>query len=160
MSNDDPHNAGGMGDLGRMWMEYMANMAKGAAGMPPMTPPSGVTPDALREMRAAMLKSVSDYLDQFMRTQPFLDWMQKTMASSVDLRKQMNDFFAWLQNEWQGASRQDIDRLAAENRRMNSGINEGFERVEELLGDINKRLADLEKHLGEKRSSEPRKRRK
>jgi uncharacterized protein YukE len=133
----------------KLWSDLATKMM--AAGM--ATPPGSNPPEAARQFRASMLKAMAESCDEFMRSPQFLDMMKQSMHGAIEYRKQMNDFLARMHHEWQGNSRQDFDQLLAALHRLETRLNDGFDRVSGRLEELDKRTSAVELGgAGKKRS--------
>lgn len=124
----------------RMWTDFASKMM--SAGM--AAPPGSSPPDLARQARSAWFQACEDYCQQFMRSSQFQEGMHRSLAASVELRKQMNDFLGRVQHELQGASRQDLDQLMLAMRHLEQRLVDGFERLSERLDEISRRLDGLD----------------
>lgn len=124
----------------QMWTQFASKMM--AAGMAPM--PDGSPFDAARQFRSAMFKAWGDYLDEYMRSEAFLETMRQTLDGASQARKQLNDFLGRVQHEMQGASRQDVDQLMAAMQHVERRIVNQSERIAERLEDLALRVERLE----------------
>ena len=141
MNNDQLGSVPGLDVFTRMWSDFATQMMKsGMTFSPNQTPPQQA-----RDMRSAMFSSWSEYCEQFMRSDEFLGSMKQSMASSVQFRKQLNDFLGQTQHEFQGASRQDVDQIMSSLRRTERRTVDAMERLSDQLEGMSERLDKLEK---------------
>ena len=50
------------------------------------------TPEVLRQFQNAFLQSLTNYCEQYMRSQEFLDVMKRSMDNALTFRQQVNEF--------------------------------------------------------------------
>jgi polyhydroxyalkanoate synthesis regulator phasin len=124
-----------------IWFDFAAKMMESARGLTAQQTP----PEAFRQIRSAQLKAWDNLWQQAVRTPEFLEMVKQGMAMNVQARKQINDFLAQLQHEFQGASRQDVDQLMISMRHVERRVVDGIERIASQLDDLEARLAALEK---------------
>jgi hypothetical protein len=151
--NEQPSNPfSGLDMFTRMWSDFGEKMMRNGMAFPP----TQNAPEAAREMRNTMFKAWSDYCDQFMRSQEFLEMMQQSLSASVTARKQLNEFLGQVQHEMQSVSRQDVDQIMLALRHMERRMVDGMERLSEQLDALDRRLEKLErKSNGNKRGKKP-----
>ena len=126
---------------GKMWSDFAATLTKaGMAFSPEDTPP-----DAARSVRTNVLKAWSQYCDDFLRSQEFVNTMKQSMKQSIEFKKQMNQMLGNVHHEFQGASRQDIDHLMQTISHLERRIVDSVERMENQLDAMGKRMDGLEK---------------
>lgn len=135
----------GMG-MFRAWPEMAAKMMRaGMAFSPEDTPP-----EAARQMRSTLLKAWGDYYQQAMRSPEFLGLIRNMLNGGIDWQKQWNDFFTRIQHEFQGASRQGIDRVMQSVEQVERRLVDSLERVSDQLDNVTTRLADLERRMDDR----------
>jgi hypothetical protein len=116
----------------RMWSEFATKaMSAGMAATPGSTPP-----EAARQMRAAMLKAMSEQCEQFMRSPAFLEMMKQSLDAAVTLRTQVNAFLNRAHHEMQGVARDDVDSLMLTIRHFESRVLDRLEAMEQRLDDL------------------------
>jgi hypothetical protein len=142
------HHESEQADAGLEWAGAWCDMlSKWAAPMRPFTP-DGVPPEIGRELRSAQLKWWGDYWNRFLRSPEFLAAMKNWMATVTESRQQANDLLGEVQHAMQGATREDIDRLAQALRRHEENARLGTERIVRQLNRLSRRLAALENGAG------------
>ena len=113
----------------RMWGDFASKMI--SAGM--SVSPGSTPPEAARLLRSAMLKAMSEQVEQFMRSPVFMDMMKQTLDASIGLRRQLNDFLTKAHHEMQGPARQDVDHLMQTMRHFEGRV---LDRIEQLEAKI------------------------
>lgn len=141
MDTDWGMNANNASRMMGMWFDFMSKMTEAAMSFSPQQ----TAPEAFRQIRSAQLGAWGDYLQQMMRTPEFLGMMKQGMAMNIQFRKQISDFLAEVQHEFQGVSRKDVDQLMLSMRHLEQRIVEGVEQVSDQLTEVEQRLATLEK---------------
>ena len=125
---------------GKMWSDFAATLTKaGMAFSPEDTPP-----DAARSVRTNVLKAWSQYCDDFLRSEEFVNTMKQSMKQSIEFKKQMNQMMGNVHHEFQGASRQDIDHLMQTISHLERRIIDSVERMESQLDAMGKRMDTFE----------------
>jgi hypothetical protein len=130
----------GMASFARLWTDFASKMVGTGLSFPPQS----ATPEAARQMRSAWLKAWGEYCDQFMRSPEFQNTVRQSLGASIEMRKQMNEFLGRLHHEFQSVSRQDVDELMIEMRRLEQRIIDGQERLLERVERLSSRLRALE----------------
>ncbi len=119
----------------KFWTDMSAKM--GAAGMAAPTP----APDMMAQMRKTFFGSMSEYAEEYMRSEQFLNGMKQAMDNSLTLKKQVNEFLqSGLQNA-QMPSRADTDHIVLLLRGMEDRLLTKMDkltaRIDELEADRN-----------------------
>lgn len=127
-----------MGNYTKIWTDLMANMAmaglNGAPGMPP--------PEAARQMRGSIFRTVSDAMDESMRTPQFLEWMRQSMDTMLTFRKQFDSMLTQTRQVLQGTTREDIDTLMITIRHMERRLLDRMEELVERLDEFEDRMEE------------------
>lgn len=127
----DGNQATGFDSVTNFWTDMMGRMAAGGAA-----PPSGGT-DAMKQMRKAFFGAMSEYSEEYMRSEQFLQAMKKGMDNSLAMRKQVNEFLTRNVQGAQMASSSDTDNIVLLMRGME-------ERIMGKLDDLADRVQRLE----------------
>lgn len=141
-TTDSPRNngMGAMSDLfTRMWSDFASQMR--AHGL---SPEQGGA-DQARQMRDVFFASWTDACDKYMRSDEFRRMMRESMQAAIDLRRQFNEQMGAAQHLMQGASRQDIDRLAQSVDGLERRVNDTFTQIMDRLDTLTRRLDAIEK---------------
>lgn len=120
----------------KMWADFASRMAQ--AGM--AFSPGDAPPDAARAMRDAALGAMGEYCEKLMRSPEFLETLKQSMAASIEMRKQLNEFLGRMHHEMQAPSRQDVDQLMLALGHLEHRIVDRLERLEDRLGGLESRL--------------------
>jgi vacuolar-type H+-ATPase subunit I/STV1 len=107
--------------------------------------PDRTPTDMTQEMRAAMFKAWSDYLDQFMRSPDFLRMMQQSMNATLQSRKQWNDLTGQMQHGFQLATRQDVDQVLSSIHHAERRVIDRVEELAEQLENLESKIEAVEK---------------
>jgi hypothetical protein len=152
--SDDQNNGPAPDLFTKMWSDFAAQMMRAGTSFTPERTP----PDLNQEMRSAMFKAWSEYLDQFMRSPDFLQAMQQSMNTSLKARKQWNDFMGQLQHGLQLATRQDVDQVLSSlhhaERRIIDRIEELTEQLDALESKVESGARAKSKSGGKKKKNE------
>ena len=124
----------------RMWADFATKMAQAGATFDPEKP----APDAARTMRDATLGAMNQHAQQFLRSPEFLSMLKQSFDASITARKQLNDFLAQTQHDFQSASRQDADQVMQAIQSLETRITSGMDRLGRHVDRLNERLDRLE----------------
>ncbi len=91
------------------------------------------TPMGAREMRSDIFKAVADSADAFMRTPLFLEAIKRSLNTSVQYRRHLNEMLSRVQYEFQSASRQDVDNLMQMVNHLENRMADDYERILEKM---------------------------
>ncbi len=127
----DSHNNGvGVDPFTGFWTDMMGKMASAGVAAPP------TSPDMMAGMRKAFFGAMTEYADDFMRSEQFLTAMKKSMDSSLALRQQINQFLTSGLQSAQMPTRSDTDHIVLLVRgledRIVGKLDALSERVEQL----------------------------
>jgi len=128
----------------RMWTSLASEMAKAGVSFDPQQP----APDAARAMRNTMIQTMNEHAQDFLRSPEFLSGMKQALDSSMAARKQLNDFLAQAQHEFQSASRDDADQVMSAIQSLETRITSGMDRLGDHINRISARLDALEAKAG------------
>jgi len=125
-----------------VWAEFAAKMA--TAGM--TVDPSGgqSPPDAAKSVRAAALSAMSQYAQQFMRSQQFMEMMKQSMDASIAWQRQMNDFLTKAHHAGESVARSDLSDLHQSVRHLEQRTLDQMEQLAAKLDQISQRLDAIE----------------
>ncbi len=124
----------------RMWSDFATRMAQAGATFDPEKP----APESARSMRDATLGAMNQQAQQFLRSPEFLGMLKQSFDASIAARKQLNDFLAQTQHDFQSASRQDADQVMQAIQSLESRITSGMDRLGRHVDRLNERLDLLE----------------
>jgi hypothetical protein len=138
----------------KIWGDFARKM--GAAGV--AFAPEATTSEASRQVRTAMIRAMSEACDEFMRAPQFQDMMKQSLSTSIQFRKQLNDFLGRIHHEFQGTSRQDVDQLMEVIGHVERRITDGVERLSSRLDELGARLERMERSRSAGKTAGPRRR--
>ena len=127
-----------MRQMTQLWLDMASKLGGTFANVQPGSPP----PDAARQMRGAIFQAMSEQLDQFMRSEAFLEGMKESLNRTIQFQKQTQDVFTRMHHATQGVAVQDISAAMSMLRQME-------DRLLDRLDELNGRLQKLEEaHAG------------
>lgn len=153
MNDDSRDRTGNAADateaFARMWTDFAAKMSQAAASATAAGKTSGpeLPPEMARMFRDTFFRSMGEYVEEFMRSPEFLQMMRESLRQSIQTRKQINDWLGQVWHEFQGTSRQDVDQIMLVMRHVEQRMVEEFEKVQEHVGELHRRLDDLEQKV-------------
>jgi hypothetical protein len=124
----------------KMWTESFSEMAQVWTQYSPNEPP----PDAMRQMRAGMLKVMTQSWDDFVRTPQFLEYMKQGMDGAMNFKKMSADFLSKAHHNTESPAREDIDGILLAIRHMERRLLDRIEEVDNTVATVGRRLNDLE----------------
>jgi hypothetical protein len=141
MSSSDPMSA-----WTRFWMDSAAQ------AMQAWTPAGGTTqsPELLRQCRADLMQTWSDWCEQWLRSPGFLEAQKQMLSGNLAARRQFRAVLRKMQRELQLAGREDIDALEAAIRRSERRV---LDQLEETTAQLRALEAKIDR-LGRRRSGE------
>ncbi|RKX33975.1 MAG: hypothetical protein DRP71_08620 [Verrucomicrobia bacterium] len=126
----------------KMWTDSFSDMAQVWTRYSPAKPP----PDAMREMRAGMLKILTQSWEDFVRSPQFLEYMKKGMDGVLDFKKLSSDFFTRGHHSTETPAREDIDGILLAIRHMERRLLDRVEEVDSNVSGLGRRLDKVEKN--------------
>lgn len=129
----------------KMWTDSFTRMSEVWGSFSPGKPP----PEAIREVRAGMLKVLTETWDQFMRTPQFMDNMKTSMDGFMDMRQMTADAMTRNYHEMQLPAREDIDAVLLAIRHTERRLLDRIEEVENAVTAVGQRLAKTEENAHE-----------
>jgi len=108
--------------------------------------PAKPPPDAMREMRAGMLKILTQSWEDFVRSPQFLEYMKKGMDGALDFKKLSSDFFTRGHHTTETPAREDIDGILLAIRHMERRLLDRVEEVDSNVSGLGRRLDEVEKN--------------
>jgi len=137
MSNGDFDQ---MKQFGQLWLEMLSRSGSLFGQMKPGEPP----PEAARQFRGAVFKSMADQADQFMRSETFLQAMKQSLDAALNFQKQYQTMLAEFRHSTEGVASTDIDAAMMLLRQMESRVLDRLENLDTRLRGIAERLDRLE----------------
>jgi hypothetical protein len=124
----------------KMWTDAFTQMGEVWGQYSPGNPP----PDTIRDMRAGMLKVLTEAWDQFARSPQFMEYMKTSMDGFMDLRKMSADAMTRNHHEMQSPAREDIDGILLAIRHMERRLLDRIEDIESAVAAVGRRGGDVE----------------
>jgi hypothetical protein len=113
----------------KFWSDFTSKMTAAAFAVSPGSTP----PEAVREVRSAMLKAMGDSCEQYMRSPQFQEALKQWFANSILFRSQVNEWLSRMRHESQGVSRQDIDAVVQAIGRLEARVSDGLQGLSDRL---------------------------
>jgi hypothetical protein len=113
----------------KIWAESVSKTMLAAFKFTPDSTP----PDMLRQIRSAILQSLGESWNEFMRSPQFLDGMRQWTENAISFRKISNEFLGRIRNDLQAPSRSDIDTVMLSVRHMEKRL---LDRLDEVSAQI------------------------
>ncbi len=134
--NNESKSTGHPGDLLHLWYDLVSHATEA------YQPWAGATmsPEVLRQSRSNLYKAWGDSWERFLRSSSFLDNNRQYMTGTLEMKKQVREFFNWLHHEMQLASADDVDQIMATLRRLGEDLREQLEEIHSRLDDFGARL--------------------
>ncbi|GMU37258.1 MAG: hypothetical protein KJ057_06575 [Phycisphaerae bacterium] len=127
----------------KFWTDAMSKMP-GAPGAPASAPPPApaLSPsEMLSKMQQTFLEAWTKGMDQYMRSEAFLQMMKKSMENALAMRQQLDEFLRKTLHGAQAPSRADTSDLM-------QFLHTFEDRVLDQLAALSKRVDDLEGGAG------------
>lgn len=142
--------------FGQLWVDFLSRAAAAGAGAASSGAVLGASPaEASRQVRTAVLDSITQQTDQFLRSPQFLEAMKQAMTAGLKAQKQYQDFLTALRHQTQGLAVQDVDALMVLMRMLESRVLDRLEEVHAGIEQILQRLDRLEGDGRVERHQEP-----
>ncbi|MGA2442697.1 MAG: hypothetical protein ABSH08_17220 [Tepidisphaeraceae bacterium] len=126
--------------FGQLWLELLSRSGSLFGQLKPGEPP----PEAARQFRATVFKSMADQADQFMRSETFLQAMKQSLDAALNFQKQYQNLLAEFRHSTEGVASTDIDAAMTLLRQMEARVLDRLENLDTKLGEIAERLDRLE----------------
>jgi hypothetical protein len=121
------------------WADMMAKMASAGFGQP-----FGAAQDsAMHAMRQAFFDAWQRQCEQFMRSEPFLDAMKRSMDGAMAFREQVGKFLTKALNEGQVPTTSDIDSILRVLQTLDQRLVNRIEGLSARLDALEQRMADM-----------------
>ena len=122
MSNGDFDQ---MRQFGQMWLEMLSRSGSLFGQVKLGDPP----PEAAKQIRGAVFKSMADQAEQFMRSETFLQGMKQSIDAALNFQKQYQTTLTEFRHSTEGVASADIDATMMMLRQMESRV---LDRLEDL----------------------------
>jgi len=119
--------------MSEVWLDMLARMgplfAQTKIGEPP--------PEMAKQFRSAVFKSMADQVDEFMRSETFLQGMKEAMDNGLKFHKQYQNALGEFRHATEGVAISDVDALMRMLHQMET-------RILDRLEDLQERVQHLE----------------
>lgn len=141
----------------KLWLNSLSRLTQAALSFSPHSAP----PEMLREVRDAILKSMTQEWDTFMRSPQFLEGMRQLLEGAISTRQAVNKLATHSRHETQGAALEDIDAIMLAVRHLETRLLERFDLLQGQITALTARLEAIQVASGPARSPSqaPRRRR-
>jgi predicted acylesterase/phospholipase RssA len=129
-----------MRQFGQIWLEMLSKSGSLFGQLKPGEPP----PEAARQFRGAVFKSMADQADQFMRSETFLQSMKQSLDAALNFQKQYQTMLTEFRHSTEGVAASDVDAAMIMLRQMESRVLDRLEDLDARLKGIADRLDQLE----------------
>jgi len=123
----------------KMWTDAFTQMGEVWSQFSPGNPP----PETIRDMRAGMLKVMTEAWDQFARSPQFMEYMRTSMDGFMNLRKMSADAMTRNHHEMQSPAREDIDGVLLAIRHMERRLLDRIEDIENAVATLARHAASV-----------------
>ena len=122
--------------MGQFWLEIFSKMGSTFTGAKPGAPP----PEAARQIRGAVFKAMTEQLDQFMRSEGFLQGVKSTLDQTMDFQEQYKTAMTQFRHATEGVAAQDINAIMTNLRQLESRVLDRLEDLQAQMTAISQRL--------------------
>lgn len=126
--------------FGQLWLDVLGRSSSLFGQMKSGEPP----PEAARQFRGAVFKSMADQADQFMRSETFLQAMKQSLDAALNFQKQYQRMLTEYRHSTEGVASADIDATMVMLRQFESRVLDRLEDMGTQLRGIVERLDRLE----------------
>ena len=131
-----------------IWAEMAAKLASAGMTFDPAATATEAAekspPDMAKQVRDATFQTMSQYAQQFMRSEQFLEMMKKSMDASIAWQRQMNEFLTKAHHASESVARADVNDLHRSVRHLEQRTLDQMEQLAEKLDQISRRLDALD----------------
>jgi hypothetical protein len=129
-----------MNQFGQLWLQMLQHSGSMFGNIKPGDAP----PEAAKQLRGAMFKSMAEQADQFMRSETFLKGMKESLDAALNFQKQYQSMMTEMRHSTQGVASSDIDGAMVMLRQMETRVLDRLEDLDGRLRQINERLDRLQ----------------
>ncbi len=137
MSNDPRMGMPGMPGpeaFASFWQDFFAKMTPpGSPGMPP------IQPEFIDRWRKAFFDTLTKSMDDYMRSEAFLQSMKQSMDQTLGWQKMMNEYLQKGLSAAQMPSREDSDHVVRLLHGIEDRIIKRLEKLEQRLDQVEKK---------------------
>jgi hypothetical protein len=120
-----------MREMYQSWMEMLTRMSGLCAQVKVGDPPT----EAARQFRGAFFKTMSDQVEEFLRSEAFLQSIKKSLDSGLKFQKQYQDAMAGFRHATAGVAASDVDAILRTLHQLETRI---LDRLEDLEARVEK----------------------
>jgi len=91
--------------FGQLWLEMLSRSESLFGQVKPGEPP----PEAARQFRGALFKTMADQVEQFMRSETFLQAMKQSLDAALNFQKQYQTMLTEFRHSTEGVASTDIE---------------------------------------------------
>jgi len=117
----------------QLWLDMLSKIAAAFTSVQPCTAPS----EAARQYRGAIFQAIAEQLDQFMRSDAFLEAMKQSLDRSIQFQKQSQELLTQMHHATQSVAVQDVAAVLSLMRQIEQRMLDRFD-------DLGSRLDRLE----------------
>jgi len=136
--------------FGQLWLEMLSR----SGSLFGQVKPGDAPPEAAKQMRGAVFKSMADQAEQFMRSETFLQGMKQSLDAALNFQKQYQATLTEFRHATEGVASGDIDAAMMMLRQMESRVLDRLEDLDARIKGIAERLDRLQMDT-EKSGSKP-----
>jgi hypothetical protein len=137
--------------LQKIWLDSFAKMAGAFSEMSPLSPP----PDQFRTLRSGMLKVLSEFWNEFMRTPQFMEMMKLSINGAFDVRSMMRENMNRIHEQLETPTKEDVDGVLLAIRHVERRVLDRLEGMEDRIASIREALEELEAKVEQQPGAKP-----
>ena len=122
--------------MGQFWFDMISKMGSSFTSTGPGAPP----PEAARQIRGTVFKAMAEQLDQYMRSETFLQGMKSTLDQTMDFQEKFKTTLTQMRHATEGVAEQDIAAIMTNLRQFESRVLDRLEDLQTQMTTITQRL--------------------
>jgi hypothetical protein len=122
------------------WLDMLNRSAAIFGSVKPGEPPT----EAARQLRGAVFKSMSEQVEQFMRSETFLQGLKQSLDAALEFQKQYQSVLTEFRHSTQGVATADVNATMMLVRQIESRLIDRLDDIESSLRQISQRLDRME----------------
>lgn len=126
--------------LTKLWTDSIMELTGAAFSFSPGSPP----PEMARQMRESFLSALGHSIDNYMRSEPFLQSMRQSIDMAMDFRKQFAQQMQTLHHSMGTPAVEDIQSVMLALRHFEERLVRRLDHLAARMDDIDDRLAAIE----------------
>jgi len=127
--------------LARLWMDSVSQMTGAAFSFHPADTP----PEAARQVRDAFLSALGRSIESYMRSEPFLRSMSRSLDLAMEMRKQFNQLLTQFHHGTGTVAQEDIRSLMLSVRHAEQGLDRRLDQLAARLDEVDRKLEALQR---------------